>query len=685
MNGRSFLFGDKMVSYDSLPVFPLNCLNEIPDDYVYEKLPKIKSFREKMSDNLAVAAEIEAQFALAEERLHLRVTCRNFAAQELPMCDFYDDWVFDNSIEFFIGSGEQVYQFQLNAKGGSVLFVNRQVTPMPEGCITSGRVVPGYWQVDFSIPAETVLRDGEAIFKIAAVDISSILGPQYYWTLNNPFDGYGLLKTGAKEADPVYAGEGAYEPDWNMFRKMALSAYRVCKLPLPQLAEPSAIRGALHDVLPLIRPVSNEIPEVDFGCRNGVIRPISGTNFGPKITTQSHFDWNEIYRKIGFSSVRLHDIPLSEPGSRMVDTTFVFPLKKADPTNPDNYYFEQTDYYFQNTMSVGAEIYYRLGVSIDHGKKHFVARMPHDFEHYAEVCAGIVRHYNHGWADGFHFNIKYWEVWNEPESIEMWNGTFDDYLDLFVTVYKRLKSEFPDIKVGGCSAMSLNIQLFRRMAERCAQEGITPDFISWHHYSSNMEGMIFQPYAARFIADALGLENTELHLTEWHYIGIGPGTEAGYNDMGGIDSAAWTAGVIMNWQDSPLDLSHFYHAGFGPYGIFGNYRELKKIYYALCGCGDMQKRYNLRVKNSAVPHGSGLLAGLDADGNGMVLFSCFKNSADCVKLKIKGIRENADVQVYVLDNENDMKCVEYTRCGDFFVISKSCGSAVFKMLFKNNF
>ena len=682
MDGRNFIFGDKTISYDSLPVFPLVCLNAVPDDAAYEKLPVIKSFREKLSDNLAASAEITAQFALAGERLHLRVVCRTFSHDEVPMRDFYDDWVFDNSIEFFIGNGEKIYQFQLNAKGGNVLFVNRHVTPMPAGCRTSGQLAPGYWHVDFSIPADTVLCEGEAIFKIAAIDISSILGPQYYWTLNNPFDGYGLLKTGAKEADPVYAGEGAYEPDWNMFRKMALSAYRVCKLPLPQLAEPSAIRGALHDVLPLIRPVSNEIPEVDFGCRNGVIRPLSGTNFGPKITTQSHFDWNEIYRKIGFSSVRLHDIPLSEPGSRMVDTTFVFPLSKADPANPDNYYFKQTDYYFENIMSVGGDIYYRLGVSIDHGKKRFVALMPHDFEHYAEVCAGIVRHYNHGWANGHHWNIKYWEIWNEPESIEMWNGTFDDYLDLFVTVFKRLKSEFPEIKVGGFSAMSLNIQLFRKMAQRCAEAGIVPDFISWHHYSANMDGMIFQPFAARFMADAIGFENAELHLTEWHYIGIGPGTEAGYNDMGGIDSAAWTAGVIMNWQDSPLDLSHFYHAGFGPYGIFGNYRELKKVYYALSGCGELQTRYNRRVRNSAVLSGTGLLGGKDKDGNGMVLYSCFKNSDDSVKLVVKGIPDNAEIYVYILDEQNDMKSIEYKRNGDLFEMKKSSGSAIFKIEFK---
>ena len=64
-------------------------------------------------------------------------------------------------------------------------------------------------------------------------------------------------------------------------------------------------------------------------------------------------------------------------------------------------------------------------------------RPPEDAAKWARICANIVRHYNEGWADGFHYGITYWEIWNEPdneESIElnnMWKGTKEQYYDLY--------------------------------------------------------------------------------------------------------------------------------------------------------------------------------------------------------------------------------------------------------------
>lgn len=52
---------------------------------------------------------------------------------------------------------------------------------------------------------------------------------------------------------------------------------------------------------------------------------------------------------------------------------------------------------------------------------HFNSLIPEDFDKVAEIFAATVRHYNRGWADGYNWNIKYWEIWNEPEGIQnMW-------------------------------------------------------------------------------------------------------------------------------------------------------------------------------------------------------------------------------------------------------------------------
>ena len=48
---------------------------------------------------------------------------------------------------------------------------------------------------------------------------------------------------------------------------------------------------------------------------------------------------------------------------------------------------------------------------------------PKDYAKWARICEHIITHYTEGWADGFNYKITYWEIWNEPENIQMWQGT----------------------------------------------------------------------------------------------------------------------------------------------------------------------------------------------------------------------------------------------------------------------
>ena len=49
------------------------------------------------------------------------------------------------------------------------------------------------------------------------------------------------------------------------------------------------------------------------------------------------------------------------------------------------------------------------------GIKPYHTFPPKDPEKWARICEHIIRHYTEGWADGYHYNIRYWEIWNEPE------------------------------------------------------------------------------------------------------------------------------------------------------------------------------------------------------------------------------------------------------------------------------
>ena len=71
---------------------------------------------------------------------------------------------------------------------------------------------------------------------------------------------------------------------------------------------------------------------------------------------------------------------------------------------------------------------------------------PKDFGKWARICEHVIRHYNEGWADGFHYGITYWEIWNEPDNgptvarNQMWTGTAEQYYELYDVTARHLKS-----------------------------------------------------------------------------------------------------------------------------------------------------------------------------------------------------------------------------------------------------
>ena len=75
---------------------------------------------------------------------------------------------------------------------------------------------------------------------------------------------------------------------------------------------------------------------------------------------------------------------------------------------------------------------------------------PSDMDKFAEVAGHVALHYNNGWANGFHFNIRYWEVWNEADLQPFWrDGTAEQYHELYAKTAQALKSHDASLKVGG--------------------------------------------------------------------------------------------------------------------------------------------------------------------------------------------------------------------------------------------
>jgi len=424
----------------------------------------------------------------------------------------------------------------------------------------------------------------------------------------------------------------------------------------------------------------------------GKIRRLHGTNLAAPLDSDAR-DNTEALKVLDIPLTRLHDAPLEGRGQRLVDVSCVFPLFHLDPQDPKNYYFAETDDYIQNCLNYGSKVLYRLGESIDHSKKRRRVFPPKDFDKWADICINIIRHYNEGWADGFHDNIEYWEIWNEADGgpRDCWMGTWSDYVRLYVTASKKIKSRFPNIKVGGPAMTGLHFDEMDQFLSECKRQNAPLDFFSWHCYTSSPNDLIGQPGIARTFLDQRGFTKAELHLNEWHccFGGDFNGDPAQYRTfvetMGGPDAAAGVCAILSGWQDTPLAMGNYYTGtgvtwpGWGFYGLCGPH-DLNKCYFAM-------KAFNLTTKyeNRVATQVRGdekntwALAGRKKNGSMAVLVSCFKSPAKRVAVQFTGcFTPPKKCSVRIVDGSHELETVKDVQLsGTTVTIPKPAGSAVF--------
>lgn len=222
----------------------------------------------------------------------------------------------------------------------------------------------------------------------------------------------------------------------------------------------------------------------------GKIKPLHGVNNGP-VSYHFWIDTSRYYKEIGVPYIRLHDTDM--PSQRMVDVRYIFKDFGADENDPANYDFTFTDVLIGKIKACGAEPIYRLGASIEHTEKKYFVFPPEDFEKYARICRNIIRHYNSGWADGFRYDLKYFEIWNEPDLFEkMWNGgTPEQYYQLYEILAKMIKKEYPQAQVGGYAGCNAYWEeYFDGFFAHIRKTGAPIDFFSYHIYADDLRDFV---------------------------------------------------------------------------------------------------------------------------------------------------------------------------------------------------
>lgn len=330
---------------------------------------------------------------------------------------------------------------------------------------------------------------------------------------------------------------------------------------------------------------------VDLHQKTGPFRPLHGVNLGP-IQMNGWFDFSREFKELGFPLTRLHDCPYAVPET--VDVHSIFPIFDADPHDPKNYRFAITDDYIQAILDTGSQIVYRLGETIEHytRNKYFV-HPPADFQKWATICLNIIRHYNEGWAKGFHHGIRYWEIWNEPWlQPQCWTGTDADYFRLYEVAAKAIKAHDPKLMVGGPTSEGKNPSSFSvAFLEHCRKTNTPLDFFSWHIYTQDPAAITEFAGMFKGLLTQYGFPRAELHLNEWSYL---PAEGWRFNspekdpacvrrafaEIGGMPGAAFTAGTLIHMQDSPIDVANYYWARYGGWGLWDDTGARRKLFYA---------------------------------------------------------------------------------------------------------
>ena len=411
---------------------------------------------------------------------------------------------------------------------------------------------------------------------------------------------------------------------------------------------------------------------VDFSKTTGKMRPMHCVNNGPvyKEEADQRITNLDAFIEAGIPYARTHDAAFY-PGygaEHTVDILAVFPDFEKDPNDPASYDFYMTDRYLKSMLLANVKPFYRLGSKIEHSPKKYGTLVPKDFQKWAVICEHIIRHFNEGWADGFHMNIEYWEIWNEPDLEEddacnkrCWAGTKKQFFEFYGVAARHLKKCFPNLKIGG-PALAWRWDWAKEFLE---QLDVPLDFFSWHMYTTDPHAVARQAAYARSVLDEAGYQNTESILNEWNYVRNFAGDDWIYSlrTEKSLKGAAFTASVMSLCQYQPLDLLMYYDARpCGMNGLFNTDFPCDKLkgYYPFLMFNCLYKLGESVEVHSDDPACTACAAISSSEAALMTTYYTDDDQAPArsFQYKLSGLKKDrVTVEYYLLDADHDLEKV----------------------------
>jgi xylan 1,4-beta-xylosidase len=154
---------------------------------------------------------------------------------------------------------------------------------------------------------------------------------------------------------------------------------------------------------------------------------------------------------------------------------------------------------------------------------------PKDMQKWNGLIRALVEHWRERYGDA-EIAQWYFEVWNEPDLTYFWNGTHEQYFDLYRNTATTIKSVCPACRVGGPASALDAIE--PEWLSYIAKEHIPGDFESTHTYGVTRgsvdangnagtvldvspDAIVKRVLNSRHLIDASATPHLELHYTEW--------------------------------------------------------------------------------------------------------------------------------------------------------------------------
>ena len=110
-----------------------------------------------------------------------------------------------------------------------------------------------------------------------------------------------------------------------------------------------------------------------------------------------------------------------------------------------------------------------------------------DINEWVEFAAAVVESYN-GRGENYRPNLRFVEIWNEPNMEMFYTGTMESYFELFNAAADRIHRDYPDVMVGGPALThAYHCEPEKWMVEFLKDSAPKADFISFHHYGPQGE------------------------------------------------------------------------------------------------------------------------------------------------------------------------------------------------------